>query len=236
MPKVVLQDYRTINYLEAGASNERTIVLLHGLGNRSITWKDQIAKLSSSFHVIAWDAPGYGDSYDPEPLFSNFSDFADVLLEFIEALSISHTYLVGHSMGAAIAIDFTYRFPEKVEKLIVADPTRGSAFISEEKSYKQLKTRLYAVNELGSSKLAQNRTKNLFSDYASEVLIKQSEKIMQQVRPAGYSSASYCLYNLNQKDIYPYVTVPTMVICGVDDKVTPVSESEYIHNHIPNSR
>src|SRR5699024_5479257 len=54
--------------------------------------------------------------------------------------------------------------------------------------------------------------------------------------PAGYSSASYCLYNLNQKDIYPYVTVPTMVICGVDDKVTPVSESEYIHNHIPNSR
>jgi len=235
LSKTVLKGNRAINYLEAGKSNNQTIVLLHGLGNRSTTWEEQLSKLSSHFHVIAWDAPGYGDSFDPSPVYKDFSEFSDTLKEFVESLDLSNFYLVGHSMGAAIAIDFSYRFPDKVQKLILADPTRGSAFISEEKSYQQLEDRLYAINEQGSYKLAQDRAKNLFSDYATTQQIEKSEKIMAQVRPSGYSSASYSLYNLNQKNIYPLITVPTMIICGEEDKITPVPESKYIYNHISNS-
>src|SRR5699024_6141320 len=160
------------------------------------------------------------DSFDPSPVYKDFSEFSDTLKEFVESLDLSNFYLVGHSMGAAIAIDFSYRFPDKVQKLILADPTRGSAFISEEKSYQQLEDRLYAINEQGSYKLAQDRAKNLFSDYATTQQIEKSEKIMAQVRPSGYSSASYSLYNLNQKNIYTFITVPILIIFYVIDKLT----------------
>lgn len=235
MPKITLSNNKVIHYLESGISHDKTIILLHGLGNRSITWEKQLSLLNSHFHVIAWDAPGYGESFNPDPLYKNFSDFSDILLEFVDALNLPKIYLLGHSMGAAIAIDFSYRFSHRVKKLVVSNPPRGSAFISEEKNKQKLNNRLYAINELGAYKLAKDRIKNLFSNNAPIDMIEKSEKIMQQVRSPGYASVSYSLYNLNQKDIYSNIKVPTMVVCGEDDKITPVPEAEYIHNNIPNS-
>jgi len=236
MPKVNLEKHGEIHYLERGDSDKEKIILLHGLGNQSKTWEEQLNMLSKNYHVIAWDAPGYGGSYDPYPWIHHFEEFSKILNQFCEALNFKKIFLVGHSMGAAIAIDFAYRFPEKVKKLIIADPTRGGAFKDEENNQKSLENRLYAINEEGSVKLAQDRTKNLFSDNASRTLIAKSEKIMQQVRPSGYSSVSYSLYNLNQKNIYPKIEVSTLIICGEEDKITPVAESDYIHQQIPYSK
>jgi len=235
VPEVNLEKHGKIYYIEKGSSQKDTIILLHGLGNRSISWKKQLDLLGEDYHVIAWDAPGYGESDDPDPWLCHFSEFADILYEFVETLKLKNIFLLGHSMGAAIAIDFTYRYPEKVRKLIIAAPTRGGAFIDEATNKSKLENRLHAVNKEGSVKLARDRTENLFSSHASKELIKKSEKIMQQVRPAGYSSVAYSLYNLNQKEIYSRIRTPTLVICGEEDRVTPVPESEYIHQQIPQS-
>lgn len=59
---------------------------------------------------------------------------------------------------------------------------------------------------------------------------------MSQVRPSGYRSVTYSLSNLNNMDLLPTISVPTLVICGEEDKVTPVSESEVFHQSIQGSR
>lgn len=122
MPTVQLKDF-TIHYKKEG--NGHPLIILHGLGNNSQSWKSQLELLSHKFTVIAWDAPGYGESSDPKEEFKHFSQFADVLKEFVDKLGYKSIYLLGHSMGSAIAIDFTSRYPETVNKLIIADPTRG---------------------------------------------------------------------------------------------------------------
>ena len=232
MPISQLNQY-SIHYAESGEG--KPLVILHGLGNNSQSWRNQLGELSEHFKVIAWDAPGYGESSDPAEEFQHFSQFSDVLKEFIESLQYESIYLLGHSMGAAIAIDFTSRFPEMVNALIVSDATRGAAGVSAEENEKKLQNRLHSINTLEPSELAKSRVRALLAPHADEIVVKEAERIMSQVRPAGYRSVSYSLASLNQMDVYASISVPTLVMCGELDQVTPVSESEIIHQRIPQS-
>ncbi|KWW21128.1 hypothetical protein AS888_16090 [Peribacillus simplex] len=223
----------SIHYLESG--DGKALVILHGLGNNSQSWKQQLSQLKEDFRVIAWDAPGYGESSDPEEEFQDFSQFADVLKEFLESLGLPSVYLLGHSMGSAIALDFTSRFPKMVEALIIADATRGAAGVSSEENKRKLQNRLHSINTLRPEELARKRVKALLSSNASSGVVKEAERIMSQVRPAGYRSVSYALSNVNQMELLSSISVPTLVICGELDLVTPVSESKVFHELIPHS-
>lgn len=123
MPYINVNDL-TIHYQAEG--NGEPLVILHGLGNNSQSWKNQLEGLSKEFTVIAWDAPGYGKSSDPKVEFTQFSQFAEVLKGFIDGLQYKTVNLLGHSMGSAIALDFCGRYPARVNRLIIADPTRGA--------------------------------------------------------------------------------------------------------------
>lgn len=227
-------DNININYKKVG--NGQPLILLHGLGNNSESFESQIEGLKESFTVIAWDAPGYGQSSDMKQLFKTFSEFSDVLYEFIEELNYDSVYLLGHSMGAAIAVDFANRFPDKVEKLILADPTRGAASITEEQNKTNLANRIKAVDELSGEELAEQRVPNLLSDNVTKDVLDNAKRIMAQVRPSGYKSVAHSLSNLDQMDIYPNIKQDTLVICGEVDRVTPVKESVIINDLIPKSQ
>ncbi len=233
MPTIQLSEF-TIHYAKEG--NGHPLIILHGLGNNSQSWKKQLNSLKEYYTVIAWDAPGYGNSSDPKEELKHFSQFADILKEFVDQLGYKSIYLLGHSMGSAIALDFAHRYPDIVDKLIIADPTRGAAGLSKEENRKRLQERLDSIDHLDPSELANQRVRNLLSPNASEEVIKEAERIMSQVRPPGYRSVSYSLGNLDQMNILPTLSVPTLVICGEVDKVTPVSEAEIFHQSIPNSK
>lgn len=232
MPFIEVDNLK-IHYEKEG--NGEPLVLLHGLGNNSQSFKQQLEQLKETFTVIVWDAPGYGKSSDQEKLYKNFSEFSDVLYKFIEKLEFESVHLLGHSMGAAIAVDFAYRFPEKVKKLILADPTRGAADIPVDQNKQNLENRLKAVDELSGEELAEQRVPNLLSLNVSKDILENAKRIMAQVRASGYKSVAHSLSNLNQMNIYPEIKVNTHIICGEVDRVTPVSESETIHGLIPGS-
>ncbi|WP_240377005.1 alpha/beta fold hydrolase [Bacillus piscicola] len=232
MPYVQLE-FGKIHYRMKG--NGPVLFILHGLGNNAQSWDNQLEELSKSFRVIAWDAPGYGKSSDPHPDFETFQEFSDVLNKVLEKLKIKSVFLLGHSMGAAIAIDFAYRFAEKVDKLVLSDPPRGAAVVTESKNKAKLNNRIYAIDVEGPEALAKKRTRNLFSSYASEELIERAEQIMSQVRGPGYRSVSYSLYNLDQTMIFNKISAPTLVICGELDNITPPEDSKFIHDRLQDS-
>ncbi|MFC7395159.1 alpha/beta fold hydrolase [Scopulibacillus cellulosilyticus] len=212
-----------------------TLVLLHGMGNNSRSWAKQINVLKNYFKVIAWDAPGYGKSSDPEEPITEFRQFAKVLKTFLDKINVQEIYLLGHSMGAATAISLYNLYPNFIRAMILADATRGSAALDPEENEQKLKNRLYSINHLDPRKLAEERTEKLLSSYAGDEVRELAKSIMSEARPAGYSSAAYSLYHVNQMKIYPLVNVPTLILCGELDEVTPVSESEMIHSLIPKS-
>ncbi|WP_458352529.1 alpha/beta fold hydrolase [Peribacillus frigoritolerans] len=123
MPFVKVEDL-SIHYEIEG--NGEPLVLLHGMSNNSQSWKEQIQALKEHYTVIAWDAPGYGKSSDPAEEFRNFKEFARILNGMLDELKLEKIHLLGHSMGAAIAIEYCSLYPNRVNKLILADSTRGA--------------------------------------------------------------------------------------------------------------
>ncbi len=97
--------------IEAGAGTR--IVLLHGVGLRAEAWNRQIDALAGSYHVTAFDMPGHGDS-PVRPEMTCVSDYADaVLADLTEPV-----LMVGHSMGAMIALDLASRAPDRVRGVV----------------------------------------------------------------------------------------------------------------------
>lgn len=234
MPTIQVDEKMNIHYSVKGEG--KPLIILHGLGNNSESWTKQLNGLSEEFKVIAWDAPGYGQSSDPAEEFTNFSQFADVLKQFVDALGLEQFYLLGHSMGSAIAIDFTYRYKERVESLIIADPTRGAAGNSDEENRAKRERRIYNVTNLSGEELAKRRVRELLAPGADSEVVKEAERIMAQVRPKGYISVANSLYSLNHSEIYGTLTTPTLIICGELDKATPVEEAEIFHQAISQSK
>lgn len=233
MPLLQVEDL-LIHYEMQG--NGSPLIILHGLGNNSQSWKRQLEGLKEQFTVIAWDAPGYGKSSDPKIEFKEFYQFADVLKRFIENLGYESVSILGHSMGSAIAIDFCYRFPGMVDALIIADATRGAAGQSKEENERKLRNRLNNIDTLKPEEIAKLRAKELLAPEPKVEILKEAERIMSQIRPMGYRSVAYSLYNLNNMSQLSLIKAPTLVICGELDKVTPVSESQIFHDHIPESK
>ena len=74
------------------------LVLLHGWPTNSREWRRQLDALSDEFTVVAWDAPGAGQSSDPPETF-RLADWADCLAAFVEALSLRRPHIAGLSWG-----------------------------------------------------------------------------------------------------------------------------------------
>lgn len=233
MPSAHLNDV-SIHYLIEGSGPP--LVLLHGMGNNSKSWIHQMDYFKKRFTVIAWDAPGYGGSSDPTEEFQYFSQFSDHLKRLLDYLSIHNVFLLGHSMGAAVAIDFSIRFPEMVNKLIIAAPTRGSAALTTDENFKKRTQRHNLIDEIAPKDIARTRVPRLLSVNPSESVQKYAIEIMSEVRSSGYKSVANGLFHLNQMDEYSKVSKPTLIMCGEEDRVTPVSESEIIVRNIVGSR
>ena len=107
-----------IHYLEAGRG--APVVLLHGLGGDGSRWAPNIEPLARDFHVFALDQIGFGQSDKP---LANYHTgmLAEFLVGFLKAVGIPKASLVGNSMGAGVALYTAARFPEVVDRIVLAD-------------------------------------------------------------------------------------------------------------------
>jgi pimeloyl-ACP methyl ester carboxylesterase len=107
---------RSVNYIEAGAGP--VLLLIHGMAGSTENWREVIEPLARDRTVIAADLPGHGAS---EPGGGDYSlgALATGLRDLLVTLGHDRATLVGHSLGGGIAMQFTYQFPEMVERLVL---------------------------------------------------------------------------------------------------------------------
>ncbi|MEM4416932.1 MAG: alpha/beta hydrolase [Nitrososphaerota archaeon] len=98
------------------------VVLLHGWAASSFSWRITLPTLSQHFKSIAVDLPGFGLSTKPSTGL-RLPAVIDILLKFLKGLDVERFSLVGHSMGGAIAAHMAAAHPDKVEKLVLANPS-----------------------------------------------------------------------------------------------------------------
>ena len=118
MPELRLRggevDGLAVNYLVEGRGP--AVVLVHGLGGFAESWRHNIASLAARSTVYAIDLPGFGLSGKP-PAGYSLAYFTRALHAFVDAVGVRQVSLVGHSLGAAVAVTYALTHPSRVERL-----------------------------------------------------------------------------------------------------------------------
>jgi len=110
-----------LGYLELGRPDTPCVVFLHGFGADLLTWQLCLVPLSSQYRVVALDLPGHGRT-TPDVGDASLGFMTRWLDEAFDVLGISEAHLVGHSMGAKIAMAFALSHPERVASLALISP------------------------------------------------------------------------------------------------------------------
>lgn len=221
----------TIGYREAGtlhAGGALPVVLLHGIGSGAASWVHQLDALGASRRVLAWDAPGYGMS-TPVPGASPVAgDYAASLNAWLEALDIKRCVLVGHSLGAIIAGGLARVMPARIAGLLLVSPAGGYGSAPAATRESRRDARLAMLAELGPAGLAEQRSANMLSGFASEDARAWVRWNMARVVPAGYAQATHLLANAHLATDLASFRGRAAVAVGENDLITPPAACERI--------
>ncbi len=222
---VVLRDNTVVHYLEAGQGP--VLVLVHGLGSSSEVWRDSMRLLARRYRVVALDLPGYGKSDKPRADYS-IEYHAAALNDFIDALGAGKVALVGNSMGGWISAITALNHPEKVSHLILVD----SAGLRSDK-FPSINLNPATKEEMRTLLLA------LFADksFVTEKIVNDQWEYRKDIR----STVQATLESLKTKlplldDRLKNIKVPTLIIWGREDALTPLADAERFAKGIPGSK
>ena len=234
LQRVAVAGGRHLAYREAGRGP--ALVLLHGIGSSSASWRAQLATLSDRFRVIAWDAPGYGGSDVLLPPVPTPQDYAAALLEMVNGLGILRFSLLGHSWGALIAAAFARHHAARVTALILANASPGYAAASLDIRRARVDGRIADMQELGPTALAAKRAAGLLSANAPAATVEAVRAVMSQLRPDGYAQAARMLGTANILEDARHITMPALIIGATNDTVTPEEGNQRIAATLPGAR
>lgn len=222
-----------IHYLEAGDPVKPNVILLHGLGSSAESWQFNIQALAADYHVLAPDQIGFGKSDKPF-LKYRVGTYVDFLDKFMSELKIEKATLVGNSMGGWVAGLFSIKYPNKVEKIVLADsagllPKAGD---------------LDQIYQLNNSTLDETRAilKRIFAAPAMQNNEALVEQLMTQrvVVNDGYTISSLIESIKRQEDFLDTrlgeIKKPTLIIWGKEDGLLPLSDGEKFNLEIVGSK
>lgn len=223
-----------IRYERAGEG--APLVLLHGfVGDGPSTWRRQIDDLSDEFTVIAWDAPGAGDSSDPPESF-RLHDYADCLAGFLDALGLRRAHIAGLSFGGALALEFYRRYPGVPITLVLAGAYAGWAgSLPADVAAGRLRLSV-ELAELPPPQFAEAMVPTMFSDLAAEDPVVGFTAAVSAFHPAGFRAMARALAEADLRDVRPNVDVPTLLLYGDHDSRAPLEVARDMEAAIPRAK
>jgi len=221
----------SINYEITGSG--KTLVLTHGLGVNTETWKTIVPLLSRHYQVLTWDVRGHGQSDKPD---GNCPAklFASDLAALLRALDIDGAYVLGHSMGGVIALRFALDFGDICNALIVSS---SSAEVNPQatKLWQDMAT---TILEKGLEAIPFDPTR-LFSKGFIE---RNPEAVDEFARnrlvndPSCYARAALAVSKFNYNEELSKIHCPTLIIVGNQDLTAPPGGSVRMNRLISGSK
>jgi pimeloyl-ACP methyl ester carboxylesterase len=204
-------------------SSAVTIVFVHGSGGDRDDWRGQLDGMADSVNTVAVELPGHGRSEPPGE--TSVDAYAQWVADLIEALGLRQVMLVGNSLGGAIALR------------LAVDPPGWLKAIGIVGSGARLKVMPAVLEGL---KTEPAKTLDMFSDFT--VSSSASEDVRNAVVEKFRKGSAVIIHGdlsaCNDFDIMDRlreITVPTWIIVGEDDRLTPVKYAEFLHEKIAGS-
>jgi len=225
-----------INYQESGQGEPFTLII--GLGSDKSNWRLQTTFFGKHYRIITFDNRGSGRSDKPAEPYT-IKAMADDTIGLLDHIGIERTHLLGISMGGMIAQELAIRYPERVEKLVLASTfarREGESGFSEEVSR--------AVKTWEASPQGITDTRRVIDLILDLTFNKLSYRVLAlplmrtAVRFSSLRGVGEQLRATLGHDVYsrlPIIQAPTLVITGTADRVIKPSSSEVIAKSIPGS-
>jgi pimeloyl-ACP methyl ester carboxylesterase len=231
MPTIDVNGLR-IAYHRAGAGPP--LVLIHGfVGDGATTWRWQLHGLRDEFTVVAWDAPGAGDSADPPPGFG-LADYADCLAGLVQNLGLNRPHVAGLSFGGTLALELYRRHPRLPATLVLASAYAGwGGSLPADVVQKRVEQAL-ALASLPPEDLVAALLPTMFSPNAPPEAVEAFGDSMRRFHPAGFLAMAHSAAD-SLRDVLPDIAVPTLLLCGDKDVRAPRSVAEDLHAAIAGS-
>lgn len=219
---VALRDGSAMSVRECGAGS--ALVCLHGIGSGAASWLDTALLLAPQARVIAWDAPGYGESTPLAAATPKAVDYAERLGAMLDALDVDRCTLVGHSLGALTAASAARpasRLAARIDKLVLISPAGGYGAAERAEARGRVHAqRLATLAEAGIAGMAARADARLLSANAGEQARQWVRWNMARLNEGGYAQAIELLCGGDLlADLPP--AMPVRVACGALDVVTP---------------
>ena len=211
------------------------LVMLHGAPSDSRTWQWMLPDLSRDHTVVAWDAPGFGESSDIADSW-RAPQFADALAGFIAALCLDRPHLVGHSFGTMVALSLFQRHPTLPVSLTLVGGYAGWAGSLPPDEVARRLEMFVGMAELGDA-FDPKSYPGLFSDLIpADREAALAAMMRENVRPASIRAAGHIGAETDLRPVLPTVDVPTLVLHGAADARSPLANAEALHAAISTSQ
>jgi 3-oxoadipate enol-lactonase len=228
MPRIQIDQGYAIGYDEAGHGEATPIVFLHGVGSDKSVWHPQLAHFSADRRAIAFDYPGYSDS-DPAPAGTSRDDYAAAILAAMRGLGVERAHVCGLSLGGVIAIALHHQAPEASASLILAD-----TFAVHPNGQAIYERSIAASADMAA--LARGRVDALLAAPADDAVRTEVVETMSRIDPAAFCIGAEAVWLADQRERAAAIGVPTLVICGEQDTVTPRELSDELARLVPGAR
>jgi pimeloyl-ACP methyl ester carboxylesterase len=196
-------------------------LLIHGAGGQHLYWPPEVRRLPRR-RILALDLPGHGRSSGRGH--QTIEGYVDAVAEFLRSAGLCTVALIGHSMGGAIALQMAYRFPERV---------LGLCLIATGARLRVARDILQATADPGRFGEAVSLIVEMaFSPRADARLTELAAERMRETRPSVLHADFLACDAFDATAWLGRIASPTTIICGEDDRMTPVWCSEFLRGQI----
>lgn len=210
-----------------------TLLLLHAFPLSGAMWRAQVEALRNRYRLIVPDLRGFGGSEAPPGLYP-MDQLADDVMELLSRLGLERSAVCGLSMGGYISFAIMRRYAERVVALVLAD-TKAGADTDEGKVRREENARV--AESQGPVAIVERMIPGLVAPDAPEELRAELRALITANSPDGIAGA---LRGMAQRpDSTPdlaAISVPTLIIVGAADGLTPPAEAQAMHAAIAGSR
>ena len=231
------------------AGNGPPVVLIHGMMNSSRHWEEVAKRLADDYTVVAPDLIGHGDSATPRGDYSLGAHAASIR-DMLSSIGIERATLVGHSLGAGVAMQFFYQFPQRVERMVLVSagglgrevaPMLRSAALPGASGllWAAAHPRVLGALRAGGDRLDARRE-------GSGVYLKAIARALRPLEEPGAREAFLqtlrAVIDVRGQRVsavdrlYLLRSLPTLIVWGERDNTIPLEHGRAAHEAIPGSR
>jgi pimeloyl-ACP methyl ester carboxylesterase len=201
-----------------------TVLFIHGAGGGQYTWSYQKGFFEKQFNPIVIELPGHGESEGEGE--QEIARYAEYVHSFIKALGLPKVFLIGHSMGGAIVQTLALTHPEVM---------KGIVLVGTGARLKVLPLILDGIKN-NFEEIVQRINQFAYSRKAPSDLVEKGVLGMRQCRAEVIYGDFLACDRFDIINEVEKIVLPTLILCGEDDQLTPLKYSQFLQSQINGSK